>query len=93
LGYSIPGNESLVITAVDLTPSSCTPALYTGISNVAITENNASRKSWSVAGQAASHFTYPSGIVLAAGSTPAIFNPGGSPCTVLVELHGYLTSN
>jgi hypothetical protein len=82
-----------VITAVDLTPNSCTPTSYTGITSVALTDNGSERKSWSIAGQAATHFTYPSGIVLAEGSTPAIFNPGGSPCTVLVELYGYLTYN
>jgi hypothetical protein len=93
LGYSIPGNESLVITAVDITPSSCTPTSYAGITSLAITVNGSERKSWSVAGQAITHFAYPSGIVLAAGSTPAIVNPGGGPCTVLVELYGYLTAN
>jgi hypothetical protein len=92
-GYSIPANQSLVVTAVDITPSSCTPTSYTGISNVAITDNGNEREAWSVSGQAATHFVYPSGIVLAAGSTPAIENPAGSPCAVLVELHGYLTSN
>jgi hypothetical protein len=91
-GYSIPSNQSLVITTVDVTPYDCTPTSYTGISSVGLAVNGSNRNGWTVSGQTTTHFAYPTGLVLAAGSTPSVFG-GNSPCTVLLELHGYLTYN
>ena len=92
LGYSIPSDQSLVITAVDVTPFECTPASYTGTSAVGLAVNTFNRSGWTVSGQTTTHFAYPSGIVLAAGSTPQMLNASAA-CTVLLELHGYLTYN
>jgi len=91
-GYTIPSNQSLVITAVDVAPSECTPSSYTGLSSVGLAVSNENRNGWVVSGQTTTHFAYPSGLVLGAGLTPELFT-GSTACAVSLELHGYLTSN
>jgi hypothetical protein len=87
-GYTIPSNQYLVITGVDVTPTCAGSAAFT-----LITSGTLEIKSWYVAGGNTTHFDYPSGILLAPGLTPtANLNSTGN-CTTFVQMHGYLTSN
>jgi hypothetical protein len=87
-GYTIPSNQYLVITGVDVTPATCQ-----GSSSVTlVTSGSLEIKSWYVSGGITTHFDYPSGILLAPGLTPtASFSSTG--CASFVQMHGYLTSN
>jgi hypothetical protein len=83
--YSVPANQSLVITDVDIQPSCSAPV------EIVIGPENESM-AWSVSGPNTTHFEYHSGTVFPAGSTPHV--AGSSPaCPVDVRLHGYLTLN
>jgi hypothetical protein len=85
-GYTIPSNQYLVITGVDL--STACSGNYTAS---LITSGSLQIKSWYFSGPNTTHFDYPSGIVLAPGLTPsALFDPAG--CSFM-QMHGYLTSN
>ncbi len=87
-GYTIPSNQYLVITGVDVTPTCAGSAAFT-----LITSGTLEIKSWYVAGGNTTHFDYPSGIPLAPGLTPtASLNSTGN-CPAFVQMHGYLTSN
>jgi hypothetical protein len=88
--YVVPANQNLVITAVDLSPiGSCPNPLWTQLAAPA------QLKVWWVPAGGTSHFAYPSGIVLGPGSTPEAFglNIVNDTCSLLFDMHGYLTSN
>jgi hypothetical protein len=89
-GYTIPSNQYLAITGVDVTPPFCSGT----VSVTLITSGTLELKTWYVAGGNTTHFDYPSGIVLAPGLTPtaAIQAPSGCFGT-FVQMHGYLTAN
>lgn len=96
-GYSIPQNQTLVITSADITPYNC-PTSYIGVTNVGLFQNIENtgvtiypRDSWTVSGQNTVHFSYPSGITLAGGISIGYNN--NSQCSVAITLRGYLTSN
>jgi hypothetical protein len=83
--YSVPANQSLVITDVDLQPNCSGPVEI-------VISNEAEIMAWSVSGPNTTHFEYRSGTVFPAGSTPHV--SGSSPaCPVDVRMHGYLTTN
>ena len=83
--YSVPANQSLVITDVDIQPNCSGPI------EIVIGPETESM-AWSVSGPNTSHFEYRSGTVFPAGSTPHV--AGSSPaCPVDVRMHGYLTTN
>jgi hypothetical protein len=83
--YSVPANQSLVITDVDIQPNCSGPIeIVIGLENESM--------AWSVSGPNTTHFEYRSGTVFPPGSTPHV--AGSSPsCPVDVRMHGYLTSN
>jgi hypothetical protein len=85
--YTVPTGQTLVITAVDITPVNCS-----GLSSTVSLRVTAA-KDWEVSGNITSHFDYPSGIVIGPGLSPNITVDGGQPCSVNVDAHGYLTSN
>ena len=103
VAYSLPAGESLVVTAVDITPSfECTTGAYLFI----LTGNNSfglgsadDSMMWNLSPPNTGHFTYPSGIVFAPGSSPEIeFRAGNNTIGfcgdgATVNMLGYLTSN
>ena len=85
-GYTVPANQSLVITAVDVTPSGC------GTTPVVLDPGNGGGvMTWFASGPNTAHFGYPSGIAIAPGSSPVALLDTG--CSVFMNLQGYLTSN
>ncbi|MGB6943103.1 MAG: hypothetical protein WBE37_11950 [Bryobacteraceae bacterium] len=103
MAYTLPAGQSLVITAVDITPSlECTTGAYLFI----LIGNNSFGLSsvdnymmWNLSPPNTGHFTYPSGIVFAPGSSPQIeFRAGNNTSgtcgdDATVNMLGYLTSN
>lgn len=83
--YSVPANQALVITDVDILPSCSGPVdIVIGVETESM--------DWSVSGPNTTHFEYRSGTVFPAGTTPHV--AGSSPaCPVEVRMHGYLTTN
>jgi hypothetical protein len=100
--YAVPAGQSLVITAVDITPS---VGCSTGSFNFSVQDflsdeiSVVSTMTWTVSAPNTGHFEYPSGIVYPAGSAPLVnFNAASNtsgPCanSAQVNLLGYLTSN
>ena len=87
--YSVPANQSLVVTAIDMTtPFPCSSVTFQVIVPPSTTL-------WTVTAPNTGHFVYPSGIVLPPGTTPITRVFSTSPCgsNVGVTLFGYLTSN
>jgi hypothetical protein len=96
--YSVPANQTLVITAVDITPQwQTSPSQCTGASPWDyLTLSVASgyyRQAWTVSGLNTAHYSYPQGILIAGGLSPTIGNAYNSACPVTVDMQGYLTSN
>jgi hypothetical protein len=87
IGYTVPANQYLVITSVDVTGQGCT-----GL-NVSIGIGNYTPASWIVSGVNTTHFDYASGIVIPPGATPLNIVNGPSTCAASLTLHGYLSSN
>ena len=87
--YNVPGNQTLVIRSVDITPFEC-PA--SPISQIELFNNIGTVKAWTVAGATTNSFTYPSGIPLGPGTNPQA-STGGVGCSVVMDVFGYLTSN
>jgi hypothetical protein len=95
--YTVPTGQSLVVTGVDITPNE---PCATGWSNYILFGNSSEGASmmWTVFAPSTGHYTYPSGIVFAAGSQPQIsFSAASTPAGVCpgtqVNLLGYLTYN
>jgi hypothetical protein len=90
--YAVPANQSLVITAVDLSPIGTCPSIVE-----ARLSSPSQQKVWFLPSGVLTHLEYPSGIVLPPASNPlAVFAFGGPPnaaCTLYWDMHGYLTSN
>jgi hypothetical protein len=84
-GFVVPAGQSLVITAVDITPDSNTQA-WINLGNY----NGGWYGGWTVPGTGTTEYQYPSGIVVAAGEEMAVF--AGQPGTSVI-VHGYLTPN
>jgi len=103
VAYIIPAGQSLVVTAVDITPTlECTTGAYLFV----LTGNNSFGLStaddnmmWNLSPPNTGHFIYPSGVVFAPGSSPEIeFRAGNNTSGfcgdgATVNMLGYLTSN
>jgi hypothetical protein len=94
--YSVPNSQSLVITAVDVTPpGNCASGSF-GVK----LSSGGILPIWTASAPNTGHFEYPSGIVFPQGVVPSIEvtftnNIGGPFCNeaMTVELYGYLTYN
>jgi hypothetical protein len=94
--YSVPNSQSLVITAVDVTPpGNCASGSF-GVK----LSSGGILPIWTASAPNTGHFEYPSGIVFPPGAVPSIQgtftnNIGGPFCNeaMTVELYGYLTFN
>jgi hypothetical protein len=94
--YSVPNSQSLVITAVDVTPpGNCASGSF-GVK----LSSSGILPIWTASAPNTGHFEYPSGIVFPPGVVPGIQatftnNIGGTFCkeAVTVQLYGYLTFN
>jgi hypothetical protein len=95
--YSAPNNQSLVVTAVDVSPpANCTSGSF----SVKLSSTAGELPLWTASAPSTGHFEYPSGIVFSPGATPNIQNVftnniGGPFCNeaIVVNLYGYLTFN
>jgi hypothetical protein len=87
--YVVPANQSLVITAVDLSAvGTCSGSTQARLASPG------QEKIWFLTFGATTHFDYPSGIVLPPSSSPLAFLVNASNgCTLYFDMHGYLTSN
>lgn len=93
--YTVPAGQSLVITAADLTPAVANCPSFTflllstdGLQTIfrATTLNSI----------ATTHFTYPSGVVVASGTTPlaAVTTPSCNAMSLAdSDFYGYLTAS
>ena len=93
VAYSVPSGQSLVVTAVDITPP---PGCTTAPSPFQLTgSGELSNLLWTLSPLSTGHFEYPSGMVFGPGSRPEILFGAGA-CTngaaALVNLFGYLTA-
>jgi hypothetical protein len=97
--YSVPTTASLVITSVDITPSTLSAGLG---STIHLFGGEPSVMLFAFPGQpnlaqlATVHYSYPSGLVIGPAFTPSVqmlANNGASGNDVFVDLFGYLTSN
>jgi hypothetical protein len=97
--YTVPGSETLVVTAVDILSFSASSIGSPCVSPAFVqllTDNQddtSNRKSWIVAsGAGTAHYVYPSGILFPPGtSIYSIGEPEGT-CLPTLDLHGYLTA-
>jgi hypothetical protein len=96
--YTVPGSQSLVVTAVDITPSvGCTTGSY----HFVLLGNNLLDPAmmWTLSAPNTGHYTYPSGIVFLPNSQPQISLSHASTTSgdcangAEVNVLGYLTSN
>ena len=94
-GYTVPANQTLVITGVDITPYwTTTIAQCAGASSITVTTNGAFRKGWQFTGGSTVHYTYPTGFLLGPGcNSLGDYVSPVSACAASVEMHGYLTTN
>jgi len=92
--YAVPANQTLVITAVDVQPYyTTTPSQCAGLTSIAVTTDNFTRKVWDVTGSNTVHFEYPTGFLLSPGQVLGNSVAAGDVCAASIEMHGYLTSN
>jgi hypothetical protein len=94
--YTVPPGQTLMITSVDFFANSAfnfTPAVTL---NDSANISNSQYAVWGAppSSGVSSQFTYPAGIAIQSGITPSlsIAQPGFSG-SLIVNLHGYLTSN
>lgn len=86
-GYTVPANQYLVITSVDVSGQGCAPlGVNVGIGNLVLA-------GWTVSSANSVHFDYASGIVFPPGSTPLEIIYAPSTCAGSLALHGYLSPN
>ena len=81
--YVVPAGQSLIITAVDVTPDNT--STWINIGNY----SGGWYGGWTVSGTGTTEYQYPSGIVVASGETLDVF--AGQPGTSVI-VHGYLTT-
>ena len=87
--FTVPTGQYLVITSIDFTPD--LPGA--GIDTVQLMWGGHPGRGWAVSNASTSQLLFPSGMPIGPGSQPmAVGNPGNLG-TVLLNLHGYLTSN
>ncbi len=82
--FVVPAGQSFIITAVDITPDSSTPA-WINIGNY----NGGWYGGWTAPGTGTTEYQYPSGVVVGSGETLDVFS-GQAGTSVIV--HGYLTT-
>jgi hypothetical protein len=99
--YVVPGATTLVVTSVDIesdlrTVSPClSPAFVNLYTSVPIKDGKQTveRKFWIVpAGAGTVHYVYPSGILFTEGTILTAFHSVDGACSVMADLHGYLTT-
>ena len=96
--YSVPNNQSLVITAVDVTPpGGCASGAFGfTLSSLA---GGAVQPTWTASAPNVGHFEYPSGIVLPPGTIVQVMfayasnTAGNCGQPMTVDMYGYLTFN
>jgi hypothetical protein len=85
--YTVPANQSLVVTDIDASPFGCGTVLLNINASIAAGPS----AQLYLQGPVAPHVQYRSGVVFPPGSAPGVQTSG---CPELaVYLHGYLTSN
>jgi len=87
--YSVPGNQSLVITDIDIDTTGCGAGPQNIGLGVEISGVDYGRN-FLVPTNATTHFSYRSGIVFAPGSVPTLV---GTCSGAQVAVNGYLTAN
>jgi hypothetical protein len=87
--YSVPGNQSLVITDIDINTAGCGAGPQNFGVGIDISGVNYGRN-FLVPTNATTHFSYHSGIVFAPGSVPTLV---GTCQSAQLEVNGYLTAN
>jgi hypothetical protein len=100
--YVVPAGETLVVTSVDILSGAvagtpCMSSAFPQMSTEApagpasyLVEN---RKAWIVpAGAGTVQYVYPSGILFSTGTIIEGVDSFVGPCTLTVDLHGYLTA-
>jgi hypothetical protein len=88
--YSVPANQTLMVTSVDVTM--VTTTAKTCEASVTLLTNGISRKAWEVDQIATNHFDYPTGFALAPGALLTM-NQTSLTCRAIMTLEGYLTAN
>jgi hypothetical protein len=85
--FVVPPNQNFVITSVEITPFS-NDAEFTPNYVYLVAENPyAFYELWLVSNQVSTSFQYPTGVVLQAGTSPAVV----TQLTCDIFIHGYLT--
>jgi hypothetical protein len=79
----VPAGQSLVVTSVEIWPSSSAPT-WVNLENY---NANTYYGGWEAPGTVTTEYQYSSGLAVASGETLAV--TAGSPC--LITIHGYLT--
>ena len=93
-GYTVPAGQTLVITALDITPGGNTAACGgTNFETVTLVPLSGTVVSVNVTGMGTTHFTYASGPVVYSGSELTLSDTPTGNCPVDVGVYGYLTSN
>jgi hypothetical protein len=96
---TVPSNQSLVITAVDISLRNDHGTCVTGgtyAENLMVGDTNTTIYTWTLSfggaiGGPTTHFIYPSGIVVPPNTTLEAAETGGCPANF--QLTGYLTNN
>jgi len=85
--FVVPSGQNFVITSVEITPFSNNAALAPNYVYFMGEDPFVVYELWLVSNQVSTSFTYPTGIVLEAGSTPWV----SAQLTCDIFIHGYLT--
>lgn len=99
LYYTVPSNETLVITSADLfghnLGDACPTANQLVLATSALYPTAAFYAArWAlVANAGTTHFTYPGGLALGPGRQVVVLLPNNSGCHFTADLYGYLTAN
>ena len=103
-GYRLPTGQTLVVTSVDILSGAAAGSPCMSSALVSVVTSGSSyimtlvRKSWIVpSGAGTAHYVYPSGILVASNrvgiDTIIESVESNSPCTITLDMHGYLTAN
>jgi hypothetical protein len=90
--FTVPAGQNFVITSVDIFADFSSPSgLGEAQIDLCSTAGCFEREGWIITQPGEAHFQYPSGIVIAPGSTLSAFFVNASPFSAFI-LRGYLTS-
>jgi hypothetical protein len=97
--YVVPDNETLVVTSLDISSgiaagSPCmSPAFANLMTTAGFINQIAPRMVWIVpAGAGTVHYVYPSGILFSPGTNITSITNTTTSCTLMIDMHGYLTA-